>query len=112
MGGEGLDAQLEPVAQALILIIILIGIAAVSFFIINKVALRRKEKAHNKLSASRRSKNAWVDLSGGSEASESAGRSKRRGKRRSRSKHVMLDILAQPKEGKGDTASRDEEPLA
>jgi hypothetical protein len=86
MGGEGLDAQLEPIAQALILIIVLIGIAAISFFIINKVALRRKEKAHNKLSTSRRSKHAWVDLSGGSGASESAGRSKHRRRRRSSSR--------------------------
>jgi ABC-type microcin C transport system permease subunit YejB len=110
MGGEGLDAQLEPLAQALILIIVLIGIAAISFFIINKVALRRKEKAHNKLSTSRRSKHAWVDLSGGSGASESTEHSKHRKRRRSSSNHVMLDILAKPKETKDGAPAPDEEP--
>lgn len=112
MGGEGLDAQLEPIAQALILIIVLIAVAAISFFIINKVALRRKEKAHNKLSTSRRSKHTWVDLSGGSGASETSGRSKHRRRRRGSSKHVMLDILAKPKEPKGDNPSPDESSSA
>ncbi len=40
-GGENLDAQLEPIAQLLILIIILIGVATLAFLIINKVARRR-----------------------------------------------------------------------
>ncbi len=50
MGGENLDAQLEPLAQLLILVIVLITVAALSFLIINKVAQRRRERAHLKLS--------------------------------------------------------------
>lgn len=110
MGGEGLDARLEPIAQALILVILLIGVAAISFFIINKVAIRRKEKAHNKLSASRRSKHTWVDLSGGSGTSESREGSKHRKRRRSSSNHVMLDILAKPKQTKDVAPAPDQEP--
>jgi FtsZ-interacting cell division protein ZipA len=112
MGGENLDAQLEPIAQALILILILIGIASITFFIINKVAIRRKEKAHNKLSASRRSQHTWVDLSGRSgvaESEEKPERSRRR-KRRSNSNHAMLDILARPKDPKDGSPSPSEEP--
>ena len=112
MGAEGLDAQLQPLAQALILILLLIGISAVAFFIINKIAIRRKEKAHNKLSTSRRSRNAWVDLSGSSGASETVeknGRSRHR-RRRSSSTHVMLDILAGPKDVKDGSPPPDEEP--
>lgn len=114
MGAEGLDAQLQPLAQALILIIVLIAIASAAFFIMNKIAVRRKEKAHNKLSTSRRSKHAWVDLSGSSGASETnerVGRSRQR-KRRSSSSHVMLDILARPKNVKEGSPAPDEEPPA
>ncbi|MDP8913952.1 MAG: hypothetical protein M3N39_10310 [Pseudomonadota bacterium] len=115
MGGENLDAQLEPIAQALILILVLIGIASIAFFIINKIAVRRKERAHNKLSTSRRSKHTWVDLSAGREGShaeESTHRSSRRRRRRSSSDHVMLDILAKPKKSKGDNPSPDESSSA
>lgn len=112
MSGEGLDAQLQPIAQALILIIVLIGIASVAFFIINKVAIRRKEKAHNKLSTSRRSKHGWLDLSEGSIASERTRRSKHRRRRHSSSKHVMLNILARPEETKDSSPPPHEEPPA
>lgn len=77
MGGDGLDAQLEPVAQALIIIIVLIGVSSNMFFIINKLAIRRKEKAHNKLSTSRRPEHTWVDLSGGGQGPEDDDRSSR-----------------------------------
>ncbi len=112
---ENLDSQLEPIAEALILIIFLIAIAAVAFFLINKIALRRKQQAHNKLSTSRRSKHNWVDLSAGREGSregDSAHRSTRRRRRPSSSNHVMLDILAKPKEAKSDTSSPDDAPSA
>lgn len=112
MSGEGLDAQLQPVAQALILIIVLIGIASVAFFIINKIAVRRKEKGHNRLSTSRRSRQGWLDLSEGSGASERTRRSKHRRKRHSSSKHVMIDILERPKETKDRSPPPDEEPTA
>jgi ABC-type microcin C transport system permease subunit YejB len=115
MGGESLDAGLEPIAQVLILIIVLIGVASIAFFIINKVAIRRKERAHNKLSTSRRSKHGWVDLSAGredSQAGESTHRSSHRRSRRSSSNHVMLDILAKPKEPKDGNSSPDESSSA
>lgn len=111
MDGESLDAGLEPVAQALILIIALIAVAFLAFFIINKIAIRRKERVHNKLSTSRRSKHTWVDLSverEGARTEESAQRSSKRRKRRSSSKHVMLDILVKPKKPEGDNPSPDE----
>ena len=106
MGGENLDAQLEPIAQALILIIVLIAVASLSFLIINKVARRRREQSHNKLSASRRTKHTQVDLLGGSGADKeepARHRSVHQRRRRSSSQHAMIDILARPKESpKGD----------
>ena len=101
MGGENLDAQLEPIAQVLILIILLIAVATLSFLIINKVARRRLEQSHNKLSASRRTKHTQVDLLGGSSAGEdepTRHRSVHQRRRRNSSQHAMIDILARPKE--------------
>jgi hypothetical protein len=115
MGGENLDAGLEPIAQVLILIIVLIAVASIAFFIINKIAVSRKERVHNKLSTSRRSKHTWVDLSAGRDGSgvrNSAHGSEGRKRRRSSSNHVMLDILAKPKEAQGDTSSPDDSPSA
>lgn len=45
MGGDGLDARLQPIAQLVILIIALIAISAIAFFVINKIAVRRRERA-------------------------------------------------------------------
>ena len=101
MGGENLDAQLEPIAQVLILIIVLIAVATLSFLIINKVARRRRENSHNKLSASRRTKHTQVDLLGGSGADKeepARHRSVHQRRRRNSSQHTMIDILARPKE--------------
>ena len=102
MRTENLDEQLEPFAQALILIIVLIAVAAISFFVINKAAQRSKERAHHKLSGSRRTKHTQVDLFGGSkkngaEADEYRGTHTRR--RRSSSDTPSIDILARPKNG-------------
>ena len=105
MGGENLDAQLEPIAQVLILIIVLIAVATLSFVIINKVARRRREQSHNKLSASRRTKHTQVDLLGGagSRNEEPAQhRSVHQRRRRNSSQHAMIDILARPKESPED----------
>lgn len=101
MRAENLDEQLEPVAHALILIIVLIAVAAISFFVINKAAQRRKERAHHKLSGSRRTKHTQVDLFGSSgkadgESDEYRGKHTRR--RRSSSHTPSIDILARPKE--------------
>ena len=111
MGGESLDAGLEPIAQVLILLIVLIAFASIAFFITNKIAVRRKERAHDKLSTSRRSKHTWVDLSAGRDkrqAEASTQRSSCRKRRRSSSDHAMLDILAKPKDLKGGNPSPDE----
>ena len=100
MGGENLDAQLEPIAQVLILVIVLIAVATLSFLIINKIARRRREQSHNKLSASRRTKHTQVDLLGGSGAAKdepARHRSVHQRRRRNSSHHGMIDILAQPK---------------
>jgi flagellar biosynthesis/type III secretory pathway M-ring protein FliF/YscJ len=100
MGGDNLDAQLEPIAQVLILIILLIAVATISFLIINKVARRRREQSHNKLSASKRTKHTQVDLLGGSgarQAEPSPHRSVHQRRRRNSSQHAMIDILARPK---------------
>jgi len=101
MGGENLDAQLEPIAQILILIIVLFAVATLSFLIINKVARRRREQSHNKLSASRRTKHTQVDLLSGSSADTgepARRRSVHRRRRRNSSQHAMVDILARPKQ--------------
>ena len=93
MGGESLDARLEPIAEILILLLVLLAVASLAFFFINKAAARRREKAHRKLSTSRRSKDSWVDLSG-----ERGGQQmdRRPARRRSRqgSSNDLIDILA------------------
>ena len=71
MSGENLDAALQPIAEALILIMVLIAVAAISFLVINKVAQRRRDRAHQKLSGSRRTKHTQVDLLGGAKTSSS-----------------------------------------
>ena len=89
MGGESLDAQLEPIAQFLLVVIVMMVVAAVSSYAIMKITQRRKEKAHNKLSSSRRGKDTGINLfgeePGAGDASESrrseAGRSARKGSR-------------------------------
>jgi Flp pilus assembly protein TadB len=99
MGGENLDAVLEPIAQVLILLIVLIAVAALSFLIINKVARQRREQSHNKLSASRRTKHTQVDLLGGAGKDESGRhRSVHQRRRRATSQHGMIDILGRPKD--------------
>ncbi len=113
MAGDNLDARLEPVAQAFILLLVLVAVASVAFFIINKVALRRKERAHNKLSTSRRSKHTWVDISVGRERPDAGGasyRAEHRRRRRSSSSHQMLD-LGKPKETKPEASAPDENPI-
>ena len=105
-GGDRLDAAMEPIAQAIIVLLVLLAIASVSFFIINKAAVRRRERAHDKLSGSRRAKDTWVDLSGGAIGSETkrTGSSKHPKRRRSSSDHEMLDILAKPAKPEGEVA--------
>ncbi len=109
MGGDDLDAQLEPLAQLLIFLMVLIAVAAIAFLIINKVAQRRRERAHLKLSGSRRTKHTQVDLFGGASAAKDAPQTHTR-RRRSSSSTPGIDILAKPKapekgDGAGDGAA-------
>ncbi len=100
MGGENLDAILEPVAEVLILILVLIAAAAVSIFIINKVAGRRRDRAHQKISASRRTKHTQVDLLGGA---KTAARTPYADRRQSRSSgEGMIDIIGSPRKSAED----------
>lgn len=111
MRADNLDEQLEPVAQALILIIVLVAVAAISFFVINKAAQRSKERAHHKLSGSKRTKHTQVDLFGGASKVEGESgeyRAKHTRRRRSSSHTPAIDILARPKES--GEQPRDESP--
>ena len=117
MGGDSLDAQLEPIAQFLLVVIALIIVASLTSYILFKVVQRRKDKAHNKLSASRRDKDSGINLfeapqrtrrrSSGSKSRSSLNlvqilrdfaetmntpKSGRRGKRRRKSSHQMIDM--------------------
>lgn len=62
MGGDNLDAQLGPVAEFVLAMIVMVMVAAVASYLLMKIAQRRKEKAHNKLSASRRGKDSAINL--------------------------------------------------
>ncbi len=62
MGGDTLDARLAPFAELLLILIVMIMVAAAASYVLMKIAQRRKEKAHNKLSASRRTKDSAIDL--------------------------------------------------
>ncbi len=58
MGGDNLDARLAPFAEFALAIIVMVMVAAVASYVLMKIAQRRNEKAHNKLSVSRRSKDS------------------------------------------------------
>jgi hypothetical protein len=62
MGGDSLDARLQPIAEALLMILVLAAVAAIASLIINHVARRRREQKHNKVSGSRRGKHTKSDL--------------------------------------------------
>ena len=62
MGGDRLDAQLEPLAQFLLILITLLVVASITAYILSKLVQRRKQSAHNKLSNSRRTKESGINL--------------------------------------------------
>lgn len=99
MGGENLDAILEPVAEILILILVLIAVAAVSIFFINKFAARHRDRAHQKVSASKRTKHTQVDLLGGSSAAREKSENRRGDRPGTGSGEGSIDILAAKPEG-------------
>ncbi len=62
MGGDRLDAQLAPVAEFLLIFILLLVVAAVTSFLLSRAVQRRRDRAHNKLSGSRRTQHSKIDL--------------------------------------------------
>ena len=69
MGDARLDEILEPLLQILILVAVLVTVATISFFAISKFSQSRRDRAHTKISGSRRTKHTQVDLLGGSKGS-------------------------------------------
>ena len=94
MGGEGLDARVEPFAEFLLVVILMMMVAGAASFVLMKIAQRRKEKAHNKLSASRRAEDSAINLfakqGDNKDVPEERGRSERRKPR----KRIGFDLVA------------------
>jgi hypothetical protein len=65
MGDANLGEILEPLLPILILIAVLLTVGTVSFFVISKFSQMRRDRAHIKISGSRRTKHTQVDLFGG-----------------------------------------------
>ena len=82
MGGDNLDAKLEPLAEFLLIVIVMLIVAAVSSYVLMKAAQRRREQAHSKLSASRRGKESGIDLFGQRSGAEDAPQRQRSSGRR------------------------------
>ncbi len=96
MGGDSLDAQLQPIAQFLLITILLMAIAAITAYVLSKYVQRKRERAHGKLSASRRGKHTKIDLFAKDEA---AGNSRHRSGKRRRGGHsegLKIDIMKRP----------------
>jgi hypothetical protein len=64
LGAERLDAVLEPIAEVLLLLMLLIAVATLTSIILSKLAARRRERLHNQLSASKRLEQTGIDLFG------------------------------------------------
>ena len=94
MGADNLDARLAPVADFLLVVLVMMMAAALASYVIVKVINRRKEQAHNKLSASRRGKDTGINLLGADDedAPEERGPSRRR-KPRQRSSFDFFGLL-------------------
>ncbi len=94
MGADNLDARLAPLAEFLLVVILMAMAAALASYVIVKVVNRRKEQAHNKLSASRRGKDTGINLLGADDedAPEERGPSQRR-KPRQRSSFDFVGFL-------------------
>jgi hypothetical protein len=95
VGGDRLDQQLGPVAEFLLIVIALLFVAAVTAYFLSKAVQRRKERAHGKLSGSRRTNHSKIDLltrnGPGAEAPK-----KSSAKSRTRSSAPRIDILKRP----------------
>jgi hypothetical protein len=103
MGGDRLDQQLGPIAEFLLIIIALLFVAAVTAYFLTKAVQRRKERAHGKLSGSRRTGHSKIDLFAKPEETGRTTRGSGRA-RRSSSGESGIDILKRPS---GTGASED-----
>ena len=115
MGITGLDPRLEPVVEALVLLVVLLAVGILAAWMLNIMARRRRARRHEKLSGSRRMKQTSIDLFAKPAAKE-AGSSHRKGHggRRSRSSHTHAIDLFKRVEGQagpvGNPASPPEAP--
>ena len=92
MGADKLDAQLEGVALFLLIVIALIIVATLTSYILFKFVQRRKDKAHNKLSASRRGEDSGINLFEKAERERTGGRS-RSGSGKGKNSQNSFDFL-------------------
>jgi hypothetical protein len=100
MGADRLDSQLAPIAEFLLIIIALLVVASVTAYFLSKAVQRRKERAHGKLSGSRRTKHSKIDLFAKQEETGRTSRGSGRS-RRSSSGESRVDILKRPSDSKG-----------
>lgn len=114
MGGDRLDARLEPIAEFLLIFILLLVVAAVTSFVLTRAVQRRRERAHNKLSGSRRTQHSKIDLFAKADASgEGATGHRHKHRRRSGSSSSggkTIDILKGPGEQAGIDPAAAQEP--
>jgi hypothetical protein len=100
MGGDRLDQQLGPIAEFLLIIIALLFVAAVTAYFLTKAVQRRKERAHGKLSGSKRTKHSKIDLFAKPEETNRSSRGSGRS-RSSSSGRGGIDIIKRPAEPRG-----------
>ncbi len=93
MGGDNLDTRLAPFAEFVLAIIVMMMVAAVASYVLMKIAQRRKEKAHNKLSASRRSKDSAINLLAKASDEEGIPTERVRNERRKPRKRSDFDLV-------------------
>ncbi len=114
MGGDRLDAQLAPIAEFLLIFILLLVVAAVTSFLLSRAVQRRRDRAHNKLSGSRRTQHSKIDLF--AKVEPSGGRSgDHNHRRRSGSSSYgqgAIDIVKRPDEPKPSVEDLPREPPA
>jgi hypothetical protein len=107
MGPDSLDARLQPLAEFLLLLLLLIGIATVASIILSKMAARRRERAHNRVSASKRLGHTSIDLFGRDRPQSPAREVGQQTRQRARhpSANLRIDLSRDPGEaGERDSA--------
>ncbi len=96
MGGDSLDARLQPIAQFLLILILLVAVAAITAYVLSKYVQRKREQAHGKLSASRRGKHTKIDLFAKDGAAKSSRHRSGKRRRGGHSEDLKIDILKRP----------------